>query len=121
MEFRDELRDRYEMKMLDSPSHYDGCNSSFSTTHDLSCKVGDLIHSYHDSIGCLVSTGFKYSNIRDEPLINPCHDIGRKVIEPDSEIECEINSDRGFWNKDTDCTVDANHSSYLSHKRTSII
>ena len=36
------------MKMLGSPSHCDERNSSFSTTHALSCKVGDLIHSCHD-------------------------------------------------------------------------
>ena len=48
VEFRDDLRDQYKMNIFDSPSHCDERNSSFSTTHALSCKVGDLIHSYND-------------------------------------------------------------------------
>ena len=36
LEFRDELRDRYGMKILNTPSHYDGCTSEFSTNHALS-------------------------------------------------------------------------------------
>ena len=71
-----------------------------------------MIHSRHDvscdSLGFLACTGFKPSNVRDEPQINPCRDIGRKdengkMIEPDTGVEYEINSDRGdllvrgFW------------------------
>ena len=53
-----------------------------STTHALSCKVGGLIHSRHDesrdSLGCLAYTRFKPSNVRDEPQIIACRDIGNK-------------------------------------------
>ena len=36
------------LKILDSPSHCEGCNTKFSTTHSLSYVVGWLIHSrYH--------------------------------------------------------------------------
>ena len=37
IEFRDELRDRYGMQILNTPSHCDGCTLGFSTTHALSC------------------------------------------------------------------------------------
>ena len=48
VELRDELRDQYELGILDSPSHCDGCDDEFTTTHALVCKVGGLIHSRHD-------------------------------------------------------------------------
>ena len=141
VEFRDELRDRYELGVLDSPSHYDGCNNSFTTTHALACKVGGLIHSRHDesrdSVVFFAYAGFQPSNIRDESLINPCRDIRRKdentkLIESTSGIVAELNSDRGdllirgFWDRSTDCIIDVrifnvNQSSYLTHEPASII
>ena len=48
VEFRDELHDRYGLNILNAPSHCDGCNTKFSTTHALGCKVGGIIHSLHD-------------------------------------------------------------------------
>ena len=35
VEFRDEIRDRYGLDILNTPSHCDGCNERFSTTHAL--------------------------------------------------------------------------------------
>ena len=104
LELRDELRDRYGLEILNTPSHYDGCTSKISTTHALSCKVGDLIPSRHDesrdTLGCLACAGFQPSNVRDEPHINPCRDIGRKgdvnkLVGPQKGIECEFEADRG--------------------------
>ena len=42
---------------------------------------------------------FQPSNIRDEPRINPCRDIGgkdeiNKLVEPQTGIECELKVDR---------------------------
>ena len=48
LEFRDELRDRYGLEILNTPLYCDGCTSKFPTTHALSCKVGGLIHFRHD-------------------------------------------------------------------------
>ena len=50
LEFRDELRDRYGLEILNTPWHCDGCTSKFSTTHALSYKVSGLIHSRHNKI-----------------------------------------------------------------------
>ena len=105
------------MKILNTPSHYDDCTSAFSTTHALSCKIGTLIHSRHDesrdTLGCLICAGFQPSNVRDGPLINPCHDIGgknKKYIEPQTGIEFEADRGdlmiRGFWDRSTDCIID---------------
>ena len=105
VKFRDELRDRYGLHILNTPLHCNGCNTKFSTAHALGCKVGGLIHySRHDesrdSLGWLACAGFQPSNVRDEPHINPCRDNGGKdesktLTESQTEIQCEINSDRG--------------------------
>ena len=135
------MRDRYELGVLDSPSHYDGCNNSFTTTHALACKVGGLIHSRHDesrdSVVFFAYAGFQPSNIRDESLINPCRDIRRKdentkLIESTSGIVAELNSDRGdllirgFWDRSTDCIIDVrfcdvNQPFYLTHNPVNIL
>ena len=141
VEIRDKLRDRYKLGLLVSPSHYDGCNNSFTTSRALACKVGGLIHSRHDesrdSTGYLACAGFQPSNVRNEPLINPCRDIGRKneskkLIKSTSEIVAELNSDRDdllirrFWDRSTDFIIyvricDVNQPSYLDRKPAIII
>ena len=37
-EFRDELRNRHGMELLNAPSECDGCGSKFSISYSLSCK-----------------------------------------------------------------------------------
>ena len=82
VKFRDELRDQYGLDILNAPSHCNGCNDKFSTTHALGCKVGGLIHCRHDesreSLVFLACAGFQPSNVRNEPHINPCRDNGEK-------------------------------------------
>ena len=74
-EFRDEIRSRYGLAVLNTETHCDGCGVKFTPSHALSCKVGGLIHMRHDesrdAIGVLASQGFTPSNVRDEPIINP--------------------------------------------------
>ena len=97
LEFRDELIDHLGLKFSNTPSHCDGYTSEFSTIHALSCKVGGLIHSRHDEscdpLGYLSYANFQPSNVRDEPLINPCRDIeGKndgKIVEPQPGLEIE--------------------------------
>ena len=80
---------------------------------------------------------FQPSNIRDEPRINPCRDIGgkdeiNKLVEPQTGIECELKVDRcdlwirEFWDRSTDCIIDVricdvNQPSYLTRKPVSIL
>ena len=141
VESRDEIRDRYGLHILNTPSHCDSCNTKFSTTHTLDCKVGSIIHSRrdesHDSLGWLACAGFQPCNVRDEPHIKPCRDNGgkdesNKLTESRTGVQCEIDSDqsdlliRGFWDRNTDCITDVrlcdvNQTSYLTHKPASIV
>lgn len=101
IEFRDKLRDR--LKLLNTPSHYNGCTTPFSVHHALSCKVGGLVHSRHDegrdAIGCLVCASFQPSNVRDEPIISPCRDLewleSFTLTEPNTGLTAEHKPDRG--------------------------
>ena len=137
LELRDELRDRYGLKILNTPSYYDSCTSELSTTHALSCKIGELIHSRHDesrdTLGCLACAGFQPSNVRDEPLIIPCRDIGGKNdkhIEPQTGIKLEADREylliRRFWDRSTDCIIDVcicdvHQPSYLARNPVNIL
>ena len=60
-EFRDEIRDRYYLTMLQNHSHCDSCNAKHSVSHSLACKVSSLTRSRHGEIrGSLIflaSTG----------------------------------------------------------------
>ena len=59
VEFRDELRDRYGLDLLNVPAKCDGCNANFSVSHAMGCKVGGLISSRHnegrDALVCFAS------------------------------------------------------------------
>ena len=74
-EFRDEIRSRYGLAVLNAETHCDVYGVKFTPSLALSCKVGGLIHMRHDesrdAIGVLASQGFTPSNVRDEPIINP--------------------------------------------------
>ena len=74
-EFRDEIRSRYGLAVLNTETHCDGYGVKFTPSHALSCKVGGLIHMRHDesrdAIGVLAGQGFTPSNVRNEPIINP--------------------------------------------------
>ena len=140
-EFRDELRSRCGLKLLDTPSFCDGCGCAYSDTHALSCKVGGLVHARHDegrdALGCLACAGFQPTNVRDEPIINPCRDLNglnpnQKLTEPSTGLEAELNTNRGdllmrgFWERGTDCiidvrTCDVNQTSYLDREPASVI
>ena len=118
VEFRDELRDRYGVELLDLPSNCDSCDEKISASHALGYKVDSLTSSHHDegrdALVCLFeSTGFMPSNVRDEYLIYPCHDLKgistyRLLIDKNSSVTVEVNSNcgdvliRGFWERNTD-------------------
>jgi hypothetical protein len=133
-EFTDELRMRYKLPLLNTPSQCDGCTAKFSISHALSCKIGGLIKTRHDesrdTIGCMACAGFQPSNVRDEPLINPCRATD-ELKDSTTGISIEV-QDRGdllvreFWDRNTDCIIDVrvcdvNQPSYLARKPTSIL
>ncbi len=64
-EFRDNLRLRYNLLLLDMPQLCDGCGVLMTVEHALCCKVGGLVHIRHDDVadewhhlcGCALSFG----------------------------------------------------------------
>ena len=61
-EFRDEIRNRYGLVVLNAEIYFDGCGAKFTPSYALSYKVGGLIHTRHDesrdAIGALASQSF---------------------------------------------------------------
>ena len=112
-EFRDVYCLRYRQKLQHLPSHCDGCNSTFTVQHALSCKKGGLVIGRHNEIAgellYLCQKAFKHSAVRDEPSIL-CH--GTKKSKTQDEDAPEANNDRGdliirgFWQSSTYCVVD---------------
>jgi hypothetical protein len=74
VEFRDASRLRLDLDLLNTPTHCDGCDCKWSTSHALSCPFGGLIISRHnearDDIMETAMTTYTPSNVRDEPNIN---------------------------------------------------
>ena len=84
-----------------------------------------------DALGCLACAGFQTTNVRDEPIVNPCRDLNglnpnQKLIEPCAD-QAELNTIRrdllirGFWERGTDCiidvrTCDVNQTYYLDRE-----
>jgi len=101
IEFCDELRNRYSVLLLNYPSHYYEYDSKFSTSHALAYKVGSLIQFRHDesraTLVCLASAEFLPSNVCDEPLINPCCDVGnnRNLRDSTTGLIAELMEYRG--------------------------
>jgi hypothetical protein len=49
-EWRDNVRLRYNHSPLDMPATCDGCGAKMSVEHELSCKVGGLVHIRHEDV-----------------------------------------------------------------------
>ena len=146
MEFRDELRLTYGLKLKQTTCKCDGCDAKFSVSHALVCKVVGLVYSRHDEgsdiLSILACVGFSPSSVHDEPIINIVRGkedetkIGKKakLIKECSGIEIEKidNGDKGdllvcnFYEKGTDlildfCICDINQPSYLFKKPENIL
>ena len=116
-----ELSDRYGLELLCSSSYCDGCTAQFTTSHALSCKVGGLVSSIHnegrDTTSYLAYTYSLPSNVRDKPLIKACRVLENSeathLVEPITGLTAEIDGEHGdllihgFWEKGTDCIIDA--------------
>ncbi len=64
-EFRDNLRLRYNLLLLNMPQLCNGCGVPMTVKHALCCKVGGLVHIQHDDVadewrhlcGCALTFG----------------------------------------------------------------
>ena len=54
-EFRDSLRLRYDLPLVDLPSHCT-CGDKFTVCHALSCKKGGFVAQRHDGVRNLLTT-----------------------------------------------------------------
>ena len=74
VEFRDEVRLRLGLPLLNTPSHCDGCTKPWSVSHALSCPFGGLVTVHHnearDEIMETCCAAYAPSRVCDEPRIN---------------------------------------------------
>jgi hypothetical protein len=70
-EFRDSICLRYSKPLLHLPSHCDGCGGTFSTSHALDCKKGDLVVICHNEIRDFIfdMSSLVRSQIVKEPVV----------------------------------------------------
>ena len=113
-EFRDGLRLRLGLPLLDLPPHCDGCGSPFTVTHAMSCKKGGLIGDRHRELCAewahLCSKAWNPAAVSDEPEIR----TGRLSAQEDSRTAgapptTALRGDvavRGFWRRGTTTIFD---------------
>ena len=72
-EYRDALFLWYGLKLLDLPTHCDGCQAKFSISHTLDCKKDGLVtachNNLHDGVADLSGKAFTPSHVRNDPFI----------------------------------------------------
>ena len=71
-EFRDSLRLRYDLPLVDLPSHCT-CGDKFTVCHALSCKKGAFVAQRHDGVRKLLMTFIDKicNDIEIEPCLQP--------------------------------------------------
>ena len=79
IEFRDELRDHYSLKLFNVLYFCDGCGYKHIELHELIYKVGGLARSCcdqnRDSMESLACSGFQLANAHDEHMVNLCRNL----------------------------------------------
>ena len=72
-EWRDALFLRYGLDPPDLPTHCNGCEVRFTTSHALDCKKGGLVTARHnelrDKVSDLAIKALTPAHVRDDPLI----------------------------------------------------
>ncbi|XP_073243955.1 uncharacterized protein [Porites lutea] len=71
-EFRDSLRLRYDLPLVDFPSHCI-CGDKFTVSHALPCKKGGFVAQRHDGVRNLLTTFIDKicNNVEIEPRLKP--------------------------------------------------
>ena len=98
-EFRDSLRLRYDLPLVDLPSHCI-CGDKFTVSHALSCKKGGFVAQRHDGVRNLLTAFIDKicNNVEIEPRLQPL-DNERFHLRSDvtsSEARLDIKAG-GFW------------------------
>ena len=100
-EFRDSLRLRYNLPLVDLPSHCT-CGSAFSVNHALSCKKGGFVAQRHDNLRDLFTTLLNKvcNNVQSEPhlipLDNESFDLRSTITSSDARLDIKAG---GFWTR----------------------
>jgi hypothetical protein len=112
-EFRDSLRLRLGLPLLDLPDRCDGCGQKFSVGHAMSCKKGGLVLLRHNDVAAewhhLCAQALTPSAVSDEPLIHSGRDSTVGVGTPDAVILQETRGDvavHGFWKRGATAVFD---------------
>ncbi len=104
-EFRDSLRLRLGLPLLDLPDRCDGCDQPFSVGHALTCKKGGLVLLRHNDVAAewhhLCAQALTPSAVSDEPLIHSGRDstgtsTNSAAILPELRGDVAVH---GFWKR----------------------
>ena len=98
-EFRDSLRLRYDLPLVDLPSHCI-CGDKFTVSHALSCKKGGFVAQRHDGVRNLLTTFIDKicNNVEIEPRLQPLDNerFHLRSAVTSSEARLDIKAG-GFW------------------------
>ena len=98
-EFRDSLRLRYDLPLVDLPSHC-VCGDKFTLGHALSCKKGGFVAQRHDGVRNLLTTFIDKicNNVEIEPRLQPLDNerFHLRSAVTSSEARLDIKAG-GFW------------------------
>ena len=98
-EFRDSLRLRYDLPLVDLPSHFI-CGDKFTVSHALSCKKGGFVAQRHDGVRNLLTTFIDKicNNVEIEPrlqlLDNERFHLRSAVTSSEARLDIKAG---GFW------------------------
>jgi hypothetical protein len=75
-EWKDNVRLRYNHSPLEMPAACDGCGAKMTVEHALLCKMGGLVHIWHDDVADewrhLCGTALSPCRVEREPIIFSC-------------------------------------------------
>ena len=100
-EFRDSLRPRYNLPLVDIPSQ-GVCGDKFTVGHALSCKKGGFVAQRHDGVHDLLTAFINKvcNNVEIEPRLQPLDNerLHLRSAVTSSEARLDIKAG-GFWSR----------------------